>query len=129
MTYLSRYKDIEVVLLEDSNHSSAKMVPQFYLGQWVEIISKTNEGLSYTSPRPTINNSVVADSRFVLFFEDTNLEKRVQDLKKDLPGLVYETTLEPGFIDEVMFLLNKVNLNQTIYIYRNQALVPDKISE
>ncbi len=129
MTYLSVYKDINVLLLENSNHSGAKMIPQFYLGQWVEIISKTDEGFSYTSPRPLINNSAIADSRFVLFFDDTNLEKRVEELKKDLPQLVYETTLKSGFIDEVMFWLNPVNQNQTIYIYRNQALIPNKISE
>ena len=129
MTYLSRYKDIHVILLEDSNHSSAKMMPQFYLGQWVEVISKTDKGFSWYSPLPVIDSSNMIQSRFVLFFEDTNLENRVKDIKKELPSLEYETTVKPGFIDDVMYRLNPVNLNQTIFVYRNKALVPDKITE
>ena len=129
MTYLSRYKDIHVILLEDSNHSSAKMMPQFYLGQWVEVISKTDKGFSWYSPLPVIDSSNIIQSRFVLFFEDTNLENRVKDIKKELPSLEYETTVKPGFIDDVMYRLNPVNLNQTIFVYRNKALVPDKITE
>ena len=65
---------------------------------------------------------------FVLFYEDTNLGSRVAALKDTLPGLEYEATFSPGFIDRVMYRLNPVNLNQTIVVYRNTALFPEKLS-
>ncbi|NVO18366.1 MAG: glycosyltransferase family 39 protein [Bacteroidetes bacterium] len=129
MTYLSRYKNIDVLLLEDSNHSSAKMVPQYYLNQWVDVISVTDQGVTFDSPRPIIQNVEISKAKFVLFFENKNLQNRVLKIKQELPKLEYETTMDPGFLDKVMFWLNPVNLNQTIYIYRNAALVPEKIGK
>ncbi len=36
MVYLSKYKDsIDYLLLEDTNHGTPKMPPEFYLGKWV----------------------------------------------------------------------------------------------
>ena len=75
-------------------------------------------------------NSVHADRypRFVFFYGQENLGQRVKELKQLLPGLVYETTIEPGFIDEILYKANPVNANQTIIIYRNASLIPDKIT-
>lgn len=128
MSYLNRYPGIEVLLLEDSNHESAKMVPQFYMGQWAQVLSKTTEGFSWYLPDPDADTSQITKTGFVCFFEDANLDKRVSELKSELPELEYEATFKPGFIDELMFRMNPVNLNQTIILYRNKALFPSKIT-
>lgn len=65
----------------------------------------------------------VSDASFVLFYSDENLEVRVDSMKKEIPSLVYETTFEPGLIDDIMHKLNPVNRNETIYLYRNNELV------
>jgi hypothetical protein len=129
MSYLSRYQELKVVLLEDTNHESAKMVPQFYLGQWVEIASFTKSGLFWYLPDITRDTLDIANSSFVCFFEETNIENRLKAISEKLPELEYEATFRPGFIDQVMYTLNPVNLNQTIILYRNRAIIPNKINE
>ncbi len=128
MSYLSRYPDIGVILLEDTRHDDTKMVPQFYLGQWVQVYSKTEKGYSWYCPDPQRDTTDLQKTGFVLFYEDTNLDSRVAALKDTLPGLEYEASFTPGFIDRVMYRLNPVNLNQTIVVYRNTALFPEKLS-
>ncbi len=128
MSYLSKYQDVKVVLSEDSNHEGARMFPQFYLGQWIEVVSKSKDTVTTYSPACETVTEDIRNARFVLFSETLNLDQRLDSIKKLLPSLVYETTIEPGFVDKVMHRLNPVNLNQTIIVYRNQALVPQKIT-
>ena len=66
--------------------------------------------------------------RFVLFYGQENLDQRVDKVKELLPGIVYETKILPGFIDDLLYHLNPRNTNQTIIIYRNTELIPSKIS-
>ena len=128
MVYLSRYKEISNILIEDSNRSGAVIIPQFYLQQWVKVgeISKEKPSELYVAWMNSVNASRYP--RFVLVYGAEQLEQRVADLKKLLPGIVYETTIEPGFIDEILYRANPVNANQTIYIYRNTEFIPDKIT-
>jgi len=119
MTYLSRYSGITTILNEDTNHGSAKMLPRFYLGQWPKIISVTRD-------RPLIQYLSESDSTsgqpdFVLFAEQDKLDFRVKQMQSVFPGLVYETVIEPGWIDALLYRLNPNNTNQTLYIYRNTA--------
>ncbi len=55
---------------------------------------------------------------YVLFFEDKNLVRRIADVKTLFPKMEYETTITPGFIDDILFRLNPKNANQTIYIFK-----------
>jgi len=105
------------------------MIPQFYLGHWIEVISVTNEGLSWYSPTTVTDSSKVTKASFVLFFEESDLEKRLSDISKELPQLEYEATFKPGFMDDVLYRLNPYNLNQTIVLYRNKSIIPEKIAE
>lgn len=128
MVYLSRYKEINNILNEDSNRSSAAMVPQFYLKQWVRVgeISKQMPIELYEKWMRSVKTSKYP--RFVFFYGQENLDQRVAKLQKLLPGIVYEATIEPGFIDEILYRANPVNANQTIIIYRNTSFIPDKIT-
>jgi len=120
MVYLNKYKGIKVLVAEDMNHGSAKMVPRYYSGQWMQALYKSNTGVrSYMADSIPCS---VSDAAFVLFYSDENLQARVDSMKKEIPDLVYETTIYPGFIDKIMYWLNPVNQNETIYIYRNDEL-------
>jgi hypothetical protein len=43
------------------------------------------------------------------------------------PRLVYETTIEPGFIDRFVHWLNPINKNRRIFIYRNSEVIPQRM--
>ncbi len=119
MLYLSSYPAIGKVLLEDSGNAFAPMIPEFYLGQWVEVSEISQKSPMEEFERNIADGSDIIQARFVLFFGDKDLEKRVQRLQKHLPALSFEKEIRPGLVDRVLYWLNPVNANQTIYIYRN----------
>ena len=126
MTYLSAYPNIHNILLEDAFHKDAKMAPRFYLGQWPNVRMYANSP-QYSPIAKVYQNASPKDyPDFVLFFDKAKIEQRVDSVKKIVPNLVYETTIEPGFMDKILYWMNKYNGNQTIVIYRNLDLVPLK---
>jgi hypothetical protein len=126
MTYLSRYPEISKILIENTNRSSVQMTPIFYLGQYV-----FDYGVSKESGIDKLGDQVLHDAqyqpRFFLFFEMENLDSRVEEMKKVFPDIVYETMIEPGMIDKILYWLNPLNRNQTIVIYRNIDFYPQKL--
>ncbi len=126
MVYLSAYPNVRNILLEDPYHGDAKMPPRFYMKQWPTV--KTYANSPENSPIAKVYKGIdVKDyPQFVLFFDDKEISRRVDSVKKVVPNLVYETTIEPGFMDDILFKMNKYNGNQTIVIYRNADLVPEK---
>jgi hypothetical protein len=128
MVYLSRYKNIRCVLQEDIYHGGVPLIPQYYLKQWVGVgdITKEHSQEAYAKLIKWIVKNRYP--RFVLFYGSENLEQRVRKVKELLPDIVYETTVRPGFIDDLLYRLNPRNTNQTIIIYRNSEFYPCKIS-
>jgi hypothetical protein len=119
MVYLSRYPDIQHLLVEESNGNHGTMLPKFYLQQWVEVqeISMKEPWENYSTYLSRVDSSQYP--RFILFFDDKDLDYRVNRLKSLIPGLVYEKEIQPGFLDQLLYWLNPLNSNQTIFIYRN----------
>jgi len=119
MVYLSKYKDsIDYLLLEDTNHGTPKMPPEFYLGKWVGCYELSVDHSMDTLKAKLDRYGTQYYPDYVLFFEDKNLVRRISDVKALFPGLKYETTITPGFIDDILFRLNPKNANQTIYIFK-----------
>jgi len=54
------------------------------------------------------------------------LQNRVIKARASFPFLVYETTVLPGFIDNLMHFLNPVNKNKKVFIYRNTEFFKTK---
>jgi hypothetical protein len=126
MVYLSKYPNIHNLLLEDPFHKDTKMPPRFYLGQWPTVRQYANDPQYSPIAKVYKGVSPMDYPDFVLFFDDQKIQQRVDSVKKIVPNLVYETTIEPGFADEILFKMNPYNGNQTIVIYRNADLVPLK---
>ncbi len=125
MTYLSKYKNIDFILSENSNKDDTKMIPKFYLGEWVRDHKITKKiPIEWHVDNMTLSGEGAAS--FVLFFEEDKIKSRVEELKKVMPGLVFEKRIEPGFVDRVMHWMNPVNANNVIYIYRNTEKIPNK---
>lgn len=126
MSYLSKYHDIRYMTAIDGG-ANPEMFPKFYLGQWPVMANEKNGDhsldsiLAYSLRRG--NNSA---PRFILFTSDGEITPLVIKSRKYLPFIVYETTIEPGFIDKLVHRLNPINRNKTVYIYRNTEFFPEK---
>ncbi len=127
MSYLSKYPNIKCILLEDIYKNEPDLPPLFYLGQWVVVLN-----VSKNSPIDTLDAKLhrwgyELNPRFALFFNDKDINQRLERIKQVLPQLEYETTIQPSFIDDVLFRMNPRNTNQTIVIYRNRDFFPKRL--
>ena len=126
MTYLSKYDRIKALVTEDVNRPYANMLPLFYLHQWPQIYTVSGEHPMYEL-RKDLNAGHPVMPSFVLFFDDRDLGKRVKNMRQLLPGLVPEKVIAPSLPDKLLHWLNPVNANETIFIFRNQDIVPHKL--
>jgi len=115
MTYLSQYKNIKSIMLEDANRPAVKMPPLYYLGQWIRPIEFTNQKSVDSISREIVSSGNYPD--FVLFIEGKNLDQRIENMKGLFPELEFKTTIEPGFVDKVLYRMNPRNANQTVHIF------------
>ena len=126
MMYLTRYDNIQSIMYNSYRAYSNVMCPRSYLGEWVKEQSITSD-----LPVEKLKDRVFTDEnyipRFILFFEDVDLEKRIADTKEMFPNIVFEKKFEPGFIDQLVHWLNPINANESITMYRNTDLIPEKI--
>ncbi|HNX85708.1 MAG TPA: glycosyltransferase family 39 protein [Bacteroidales bacterium] len=125
MTYLSKYSDIKAIAVVDE-HNDPELMPKFYLNQWPLCYSEISKDLSADSILATAALPCYQPPRFILFTGDKNIRPLVEKARVYFPRLVYETTIEPGFIDRFVHWLNPVNKNRRIFIYRNAALIPEE---
>ena len=126
MSYLYSKADANSFIIEDSNKDNDYLLPPlFYYGKWQSIcaINKTYTADSALAYYNTL--SYKDKPRYMVFWQATNIEARIDSIKKRFPGLVYETTIDPSFIDKTLYFLNPLNDNQTAYIYK---LIPPKES-
>jgi len=124
MEYLSKYNDITYFLIEDANNNTVRFPPVYYTGQWPRYDAIT-KGNSYVSLANEKHWSTIDDQpRFVLFYQEDRLEIRLDSLKKYLPKLTYQTTVNPSIMDRIIHQINPINANEKIIIYRNSALIP-----
>lgn len=127
MRYLSKYPDIQEILVLDTENSP-ELQPKFYLGQWPHIGSEYNGDLSPDSLlRLYTFNEPQDQPRFILFTGDKNLDELILKARRQFPQIVYETSIEPGFIDWLVHWLNPINKNRRVIIYRNTDFFPEKI--
>ena len=128
MCYLSKYESLSDFLIEDSNKNVLRFPPQFYLQKWInyEALMQADDFETYKSRN--IQKAADHQPGFILFFQPDNLDSRVERMKTVFPELIYETTIEPGLLDKLLHWLNPINDNQNIYIYRNEAVIKEKLN-
>ncbi|MBP7497527.1 MAG: glycosyltransferase family 39 protein [Bacteroidales bacterium] len=115
MVYLSQFDNIKSVMIE----GDTKLPPRFYLKQWIQVYDVSVKH-NYDGFYKAFSSLPIKDNpRFILFFNNDNLPERVNKIKTVFPDIKYETSIEPGFIDKILYWLNPKNANQQIIIYRN----------
>jgi hypothetical protein len=126
MVYLSRYQNIENILVENSNKAGINLLPMYYLEQWVGYGEITNARNAKETEK-WYKTHYIARPDFIIFEGDNRIESRTAETLEVFSGYEYETTITPGMIDRLLFWLNPVNENQNVYIYRNTNTYPEKI--
>ena len=118
MVYLAKKGDVNRIAIEDSNRDDILIPPRFYLQQWTYTfpITSLNADKFYKETYSQIPLS--ERPNYIVFMQPENLDRRVNNLKKDIPTLTYETTIEPSFIDWLLNKMNPRNKNQTSFIYK-----------
>ncbi|MCX6231358.1 MAG: glycosyltransferase family 39 protein [Bacteroidetes bacterium] len=122
-----RYANSYYLLVENSNASSNKLPPEFYLGHWI-----LSYDINLTCTVDSIYNTYAKNNpeyspKFFLFEDQKLLAKRINHVREFFPNIEYETTIEPGYIDKLLYRLNPINANQTIVIFRNKDFYPQKM--
>ncbi len=126
MTYLSKYPEIKYMTAIDQENNP-EMFPKYYLGQWPVMGNEKNGNRSPDSILVySLGNGNACAPRFVLFTGEGDISELVKKSRQYLPFLVWETTIQPGFIDRLVHWLNPINRNKTVYIYRNTEFFPEK---
>ncbi|MCK9220303.1 MAG: glycosyltransferase family 39 protein [Bacteroidales bacterium] len=127
MRYLSKYPNFQSITVIDEENDP-ELMPKFYLNQWPYCASECSLDLSVDSILNVAANPKAPPPRFILFTGEKNIQPMVIKARKFFPGLIYETTVEPGFIDRLVHWLNPINKNRSIFIYRNTQIIPKKIN-
>lgn len=127
MYYLSRYPYLKNIIVEDEK-GEVPMLPIFYTGKWPVYPEKPeHDSTIFIRIASIAKGPKFHHPQFFIFCGEKNLDHRVAKAQVYFPLLVYETTIDPGFIDQLMHFLNPVNKADKIYIYRNRGFYPEKI--
>jgi hypothetical protein len=112
----------------EDEHGDVPLLPLFYTGKWPDFPGKQRDDSTlYQRVSLIAKGPKLYHPQFFIFSGSGRLQDRVVTARKYFPFLVYETTIEPGFIDELMHWLNPVNKAERIYIYRNREFYRSKI--
>ena len=127
MTHMAKYGDINNFLIEDINQTVLRFPPQFYLENWYDYQTLMKDDSIEKFIATHSMEPVSEQPGFILFYQPDNIEQRVELMKSVYPEIEFETIIEPGFMDRVMYWLNPINDNQNIFIYRNKKVLSNKI--
>ena len=106
-------------------------MPQFYSGCWttyyyfkkedpVEGILR-NAAFEATATANEIMPRALPN--YILFYDDDQLQQRVDKMREHYPTLGFRTTIESGWFDELLHTLNPKNSLEQIHIYSTGAAV------
>ncbi len=126
MCYLSKYQDIDNILVENSNKDGINLLPMYYLGQRAGYAEINNTRPAGKVAEWYAVNQINAPD-FIIFEGEKNIENRLAEVKIIFPEIAYEASISPSIIDRILFWLNPINENQNVYIYRNTQVRPHKI--
>ncbi len=127
MSYMAKYGDINNFVIEDINKTILRFPPQFYLQNWYQYKTLMKDDDFNEFVKTNSISPLSEQPGFILFYQPENIEHRVNQMKTVYPELEFETVIEPGFMDRLLFWLNPINDNQNIYLYRNKSVLPNKI--
>jgi hypothetical protein len=112
-------KEPFTILIENSGGGKVPQYPKFYSQNWdtdefylgnPEDYKKLNWWLGLEGKKPV---------QFVLFYNNKNLDTRIDTVKNYFPNIELDTFIQAGGIDKILHDLNPLNNNYDLYIYKN----------
>ena len=126
MCYLSKYDSIHAITVLDEENNP-ELMPKFYLNQWPVSYSEFAGDHNVDAILHLASKPENPPPAFILFTADKNIQPMLIQARQYFPMLVHETTIDPGNMDRIVHWLNPINKNRRIFIYRNAAVIPQKI--
>jgi hypothetical protein len=125
MSYLHDRGDCNNFILEFTHSSTGAMMPQFYSDRWttyyyfkqgdpMEGILRNAEHEAEISANDIMPRAL---PNYVLFYDDEQLDSRVEKMKSNYPTLTFCATIESGWFDAMLHNLNPKNTLEKIHIY------------
>lgn len=110
----------ELILLEGSADQRISMMPKFYSKSWhCEFVERTNPNLSLK-----VNDELNYD--YIFFFDDKDLDKRIDEYKKLYPKMRLHKKSDPSLIDKMLRWLNPRNANEYIEVWETNYRTVNK---
>jgi hypothetical protein len=100
-----------LILLEGSADQRISMMPKFYSKGWH---CQFNER---TDPKSPLKYNEALNYDFIFFFDDKNLQNRIEEYKKIYPEMKLHKSCEPSLIDKMLRELNPRNANEYIEVW------------
>ncbi len=110
------------LLIENTGGGKVPQYPKFYSQNWdtyefylgnPKDYEKLRWWMSEDGPR---NQPEV---KYVMFFNNKNIETRIDSIKKYYPNIKFEKEIKAGGIDKILHDLNPRNNNHDLFIYKN----------
>ncbi len=132
MSYLYDYGDCNNFILEFTHSDQGAMMPQFYSNIWTNYYyfkkgDDVNAAMIGAQHAAQSTADLIMQKplpNYVLFYDDLNLELRVENMRMYYPTLTYRTTIESGWFDRTLHTLNPKNSLEKIHIYSTSEVSP-----
>lgn len=129
MEYLGKDRHLANIVIETSPFRKSIALPGFYLNK---LYPKTFEYGRETNTPAFIRDYELerrVGTTYIVFLDSVKLKQRVDSLEKVFTKVSYCYTSTPDFLDEVLYKLNKVNLNQALYVYKAAGFCRDTVQQ
>lgn len=111
MTHLSKDKNVNMFIINDEYSDKAKRPPLFYEKNWSDYIVVNQDNIEKTS---TLNN----EADYIVFRGNSNMNVRLEAMKKYYPNLKHEVTYKPYFAYIMYKWLNHSTTDGCVSIYK-----------
>lgn len=116
MNYLREKGDLQNMLIQ--NYESSQPEAPFYLQKHYDYFMVDTHEKMAELPKE-LNSSKKIKPNYIILVGNTELEKRLIEVKKVFPTMQHEVDIEPSFVDNIAYLMNPShNHNETFYIYK-----------
>ena len=116
MNYLREKGDVQNFFIQ--NYEFAQLEAPFYLQKHYDyFVIDTHEKMAALPAE--LNSGKKKKPNYLILVGNTDLQKRIIEVKKVFPTMQHEVDIEPSFIDNIAYLMNPShNHNETFYIFK-----------
>ncbi len=116
MNYLREKGDVQNILIQ--NYESSQPEAPFYLQKKYDYFMVDSPEQMAELPTE-LNSGKKTKPNYIILVGNTDLQKRIIEVKRVFPTMQHEVDIEPSFVDNLAYLMNPShNHNETFYIFK-----------